>query len=95
MTFQRTLSSVPHSIVGICQGLKLEYKLDAKLHIYVTLKCKGFTHLMELVQIVKSLKFGSCTPLFKEYHPAKKSVEQESKRKQKTKIPTFCQKIAI
>lgn len=40
-----------------------------------------------------SLKFGFCTPLFTEYHPAKKSVEQESKRKQKkTKIPTFFQK---
>lgn len=40
---------------------------------------------MELVQIYKSLKFGSCTPLFKEYHPAKKSVEQKSKRKQTNK----------
>ena len=40
---------------------------------------------MELVQIFKSLKFSSCTPLFKEYHPAKKSVEKESKRKQTNK----------
>lgn len=47
---------------------------------------------MKLVQIYMSLKFGFYTPLFKEYHPAKKSVEQVSKRKQKNQNSHFLPK---